>query len=269
MSIAWENSNPTSAVTTSCGGTAPLCFNGTDGDVVTTPSGGTPNYTVLWNDTLGTASAVSGLSSGTYTATITDANGWGTTCEQVLADPDSLYVNLINAIAPSCDDDDGALTADPIGGTGAYTYAWSPSGGALITIDTLSATNHTVEVTDANGCITSTDSTLINPDRPTVTLTVDSVTCFDLKDGTATATISNGLEPYTFIWSTGTNGGGNAGDYDITRLDTGLVIIDVLDASNCPLSDNKIVYELTLLTVTVTDAQNLCLEDSLATITAT
>lgn len=50
------------------------CSGGSDGSVSATPSGGTPSYTYSWSNA-GTTATVSGLSAGTYTVTVTDANG--------------------------------------------------------------------------------------------------------------------------------------------------------------------------------------------------
>ncbi len=66
--------------------------------------------------------------------------------------------------AASCGAIDGSATATPSGGTGAYTYLWTPGGGNGATASNLTAGNYTVTVTDANGC--------------TVTAAGDSNQCF-------------------------------------------------------------------------------------------
>jgi len=54
----------------------PTCMSGLDGSVSANVTGGTPNYSYLWNDSLAsTTASIVGLGSGTYTVTITDANG--------------------------------------------------------------------------------------------------------------------------------------------------------------------------------------------------
>lgn len=73
---------PAAALTASAAFTGMLCEGGTTGTITLTVSGGTPNYTYLWTAGGGgiipsgqsTAKNLTGLVSGTYSVTITDAN---------------------------------------------------------------------------------------------------------------------------------------------------------------------------------------------------
>ena len=49
---------------------------------------------------------------------------------------------------------DGSATAIPGGGTGPYTYAWTPSGATTSTASGLCFGSHTVCVTNTGGCVT-------------------------------------------------------------------------------------------------------------------
>ncbi|MBC6994045.1 SprB repeat-containing protein, partial [Lewinella lacunae] len=51
-----------------------LCNGDTDGTLTVVVTGGTPDYTYLWSNGQTTATAT-GLAAGTYTVTVTDANG--------------------------------------------------------------------------------------------------------------------------------------------------------------------------------------------------
>ncbi len=55
------------------------------GTAQVTASGGTPPYTYLWNSGQ-TTSSIFGLCPGTYTATVTDANGCNSTISETVAD---------------------------------------------------------------------------------------------------------------------------------------------------------------------------------------
>ena len=57
-----------------------------------------------------------------------------------------------------------------------------------------------VTITDANGCI-ATDTINVNVLSP-LSIVKDSsaITCYGLNDGTASATVSGGLAPYTYLW---------------------------------------------------------------------
>src|SRR5690606_24694022 len=65
---------PSSALTASSGGqTDPT--SGNNGSAIVVASGGTPPYTYNWSPAGGTDDTATGLGAGTYTATVTDANG--------------------------------------------------------------------------------------------------------------------------------------------------------------------------------------------------
>ena len=57
----------------------------------------------------------------------------------------------------------GSATVSVAGGTGAYTYSWSPSGGSAATASGLTAGDYTVTVTDANTCSTTQSFTITQP----------------------------------------------------------------------------------------------------------
>ena len=92
----WVISSATPTGTTNAGLTLPMsagggvtdvsCNGGSDGSATVAASGGTSPYTYLWSDGQSTASA-NGLSAGTYTATITDANGCISTTTATISEP--------------------------------------------------------------------------------------------------------------------------------------------------------------------------------------
>ncbi len=55
------------------------CVGGSDGSITLAPTGGLPPYEYVWNPPMGNTHAVGGLPAGTYSVTVTDANGCDTT----------------------------------------------------------------------------------------------------------------------------------------------------------------------------------------------
>jgi hypothetical protein len=95
-----------------------------------------------------------GLGTGTYTVTVTDANGC-TTSEMVsVTEPAALAANTSSTDETVAGANDGTATAAPTGGTPPYTYSWS-SGQTTAMISGLMPGNYTVNITDANGCTTA------------------------------------------------------------------------------------------------------------------
>jgi hypothetical protein len=63
---------------------------GNDGTAAVTTSGGTAPYSITWQPGGFTTAAISGLTAGLYTVTVTDANGCGDTLEVVVGSQVSL-----------------------------------------------------------------------------------------------------------------------------------------------------------------------------------
>ena len=74
-------------VTTSTTGTDATCASCADGSALTSASGGTGGYTYSWAPSGGTNASASGLTPGTYTVTITDANGCSTASTVTIGAP--------------------------------------------------------------------------------------------------------------------------------------------------------------------------------------
>ncbi len=82
-----------SALSATCSSTNVTVPNGSDGAASVSASGGTSNYSYSWSNG-GTTASISGLSAGTYTVTVTDANGCTATC--------SAIVNAASCPVPNC-----------------------------------------------------------------------------------------------------------------------------------------------------------------------
>ncbi|HNY63124.1 MAG TPA: HYR domain-containing protein [Bacteroidales bacterium] len=129
------------------------CYGEATGSATVTVTGGTTPYTYAWshNPLLNNRTAT-GLAAGTYTVTITDANGCETTAEVTINEP-ATPLALTGAItdADCYGTHTGSIAVTITGGTQPYSYVWS-NGMATPTISGLAAGNYFVTVTDANGC---------------------------------------------------------------------------------------------------------------------
>lgn len=128
-----------------------LCFGSSDGTATATPTGGTAPYTYNWSTT-GTTSTINGLQSGQCSVTVTDANGCNYYGAAEIFEPSAMESTLVNATPASCNGaNTGSATIVGNGGTPPYTYIWD-NGHTNSTANYLSATEHFVSITDANGC---------------------------------------------------------------------------------------------------------------------
>ncbi len=127
-------------------------------------SGGIPGYTYSWNDPDNqTDSAATGLSTGTYTVTITDKNNCISKDSVTITKPPEL-VSVISTIDAGCPDiADGSAVVSVSGGVPPYTYVWNPpvGGGDSSIAKNLIKGIYLITVTDSNNC-TINDSVVIN-----------------------------------------------------------------------------------------------------------
>ncbi len=133
----------------------PSCGLSANGAVTVQASGGTPSYTFSANGvTFQSSPILSGLSVGTYSITVLDANGCTSAQEVTLQAPAALEITVVNVVGVECAGSFvGGLEVSGSGGIPGYT--WSLSGGAQQTSGAFTElTNgvYNVQITDVNGC---------------------------------------------------------------------------------------------------------------------
>jgi len=126
------------------------CHVSNDGTATVSSSGGTPPYTFSWSPSGQSTATITGLSVGTYSVMVNDANGCSATAFVTITQPAGISLTGTSTSC-TCGNNNGTATVNPSGGTPSYTYYWS-NGQSMQTITGLSAGNYSVTVTDANGC---------------------------------------------------------------------------------------------------------------------
>ena len=213
-----------------------------------------PGYTYSWAASGGTNATASGLTSGTYTVTITDLNGCIKTATTTISQPILLSVST-TFVNSSCGFANGSATATATGGTGIYTYSWAPSGGTSSTATGLAAATYTVTVTDANGCIATSSTTVNDLSGLVASITAQTnVSCFGGSNGSVTVTASGSTGPYTYSIDAGATfmGSGTFG-----TLAAGNYTIIAKDANGCTVTVNVTITEPPVLTGAITAQTNV------------
>jgi len=132
-----------------------------------TPSGSAtaipqdPTFTYAWDDPAAQSTATATmLGAGNYSVLITDSYGCDTTLTTTVGQPAALILSSVTPTNEAClGTGDGSATATATGGTAPYSYQWS-NGDTGSSITETSGT-YIVTVTDANGCLPVTGSTII------------------------------------------------------------------------------------------------------------
>jgi gliding motility-associated-like protein len=224
--------------------------NGSNNGTATINASPVGAYTYVWSPSGGNAQTASGLSPGTYTVTATNSGGCATSQTITITQPPALtatqsHVDLVCAGANT-----GSATVNPAGGTGAYTYAWTPSGGNASTANNLAAGSYTCTITDANGCTNIQTFTITSPSAIALSTSSTPSACGN-PNGTATVNALGGTGAYSYSWS---SGGGAATE---SGLIAGAYVVTVTDANGCTSSATVNVAGASTPTATITSSTNI------------
>jgi hypothetical protein len=151
----------------------------------------------------------------------------------------------------TCGLNNGSIRTTVEGGTTPYTYLWS-NGATTANVGPLASGTYHITVTDANGCFTHTFATVDPSTAPSIALTQTNVSCFGLSNGSATATVTNGIAPYTYEWSNG------ATTNVITNLVAGNYTLTVTDNLLCTTEGRVTITQPALLTTAITPIHATC-----------
>lgn len=244
----------------------PSCFGIQDGELDISISGGTPGYGVLWNGPFGFSSTdedLTGLQEGTYSLTVTDANGCIYQEDFELEEPDQIVLTL-DITEPDCDQDNGEVSAVVSGGTVAtdYTYLWFDDMGMLIgsssTIGSLAPGIYSVIVSDDNGCTATQPFTLSDSDGALTAAILDA-SCAGLLNGSIDLSFTGLVDPVTFDWSG--PGGFTATSEDIPAAGAGDYTIIATDDIGCVLVETYTIGEPDPISVSASVLDESCPDD--------
>jgi gliding motility-associated-like protein len=227
ISLTDSITNPT-AITDNITGTNENCAGDSTGSAILTVSGGTPGYTFLWSGFQASQDLLN-IPAGLYRVIITDSNG----CEHfdsiIIMQPQALQATVTVTNESCHGGNTGSVAVSVTGGTGAYTYTWSPVASATDSVSGVGAGTYYVTVTDANTCSAVDSGTVTQPLHSiTLTQTVSPVVCNSDSNGSIHITlVTGGTGGYIYNWSSGQN------TPDINNLPAGIYTISVTDANGC------------------------------------
>ncbi|NNC94369.1 MAG: hypothetical protein HKN92_02325, partial [Chitinophagales bacterium] len=211
------------------------CYGSCDGSATANISGGTHPYSYAWSNG-GNSQSISGLCSGVYSITVTDANGCTSTAIVNIQEPSPIVLSANQTNVSCFGFCDGTASISASGGTFPYSYLWS-NGSTTTSLNGLCAGSYSVTVTDDNGCIAIETVTIIEPDQLQTITSQTNVSCNGSCDGSATINTFGGIPPYSYLWSIG------ATTSSITGLCQGVYSVTVTDGNGCTSSESIFITE--------------------------
>ena len=222
------------------------CFGSCNGVATTSVSGGVTPYIYSWSNGQVTSSGTN-LCAGLYTVSATDNAGCVTSTSVNISQPTALTVT-ISPSNPKCfGASNGSALAAAIGGTPTYTYTWS-NGFIGTNITGLSAGSYGLNVMDANGCVVTSSMTLTNPPAMAASLTYTNVTCFNVCNGTAIATVTNNVGPVSYVW---TGGASPVSSQTLTSACAATYTVLATDQNSCTASVQVTITQPTQVTANI------------------
>jgi len=125
------------------------CYGGSDGYANANVSGGVSPYSYEWSNGA-TTSDITDVSAGTYTVTVTGADGCTNISSITLTELSDLAITMTITNESVVGESDGAVDITVSGGTPPYTYLWSNED-TTSSVTNLSAGDYIVTVTEATG----------------------------------------------------------------------------------------------------------------------
>ncbi len=229
------------------------CFNACNGIAVASSTNGIGAVNYVWT---GGASPVpsqtlTGACTGTFTVIATDQNTCTASAQVIITQPTQVTANITSTGSVTCfGGNNGFAVVTPGGGTGSFSYSWSPSGGNAATAGTLTAGNYVATVADGNGCTATATANILQPTAFTTTLTTTNVKCNGACDGTGNVSFTGGVGVPTFSWMPGLQSGNT-----VNSLCAGSQTVTITSNGSCV---NVITFTLTepAILTSVTSATN-------------
>lgn len=202
---------------------------GGNGRIELTVTGGEPGYDYIWSNGE-TTKDISGLTSGSYTVTVTDQLD----CEVVetfVIRGKELFIEFIvsdyNGYGVSCFGEcNGDVFADVSNAVGDLNYLWSTGETSAILGD-LCGGSYSLTVTDELGQTAEGSVLLTEPEALDVEVDVTCASSSTSTDGSAIARVNGGVPPYAYEWSNGQT------STSITDQKAGPFVLFVTDDNNC------------------------------------
>jgi len=246
---------PTVVVASITGSTNEICLGANNGTATAGGTGGSGTYTYSWNTVpVQTTQTATGLTPGTYIATVYDANLCSSTANITINPGPAMTASHTSTNVSCFGGTSGTITETILGAAGAITYNWMPgsigsqnpvglaAGTYYLTATSMGCSvNDTVIITQPTQLIASIDST-------------KNVVCNGGSDGQTYGSATGGTGALNYSWST-TPVQNTA---SAIGLPVGTYTLTVTDANLCTSTINAIITQPAPLAVNTGSIDAYC-----------
>lgn len=210
------------------------CYGGSNAKITVNQNGGTSPYTFSSDDSNYTTSNVfDNLPIGNYKYWVKDQNGCkASTSIFTITQPTDIVFSVSSKTDISCfGGNDGLVTLNTTGGVASYQYTIDNAN--YQSSNTFSGLNFglkTFGVKDQNGCVKTTNTTLLQPTALQLSISQsNNLVCNNDNTGQVTLLSSGGTTPYTYFKDNAFGQSTSA----FTGLAAGSYVFSAKDAKNC------------------------------------
>ena len=214
------------------------CFGGKDGMATVSATGGNIPYMYSWTSG-GTAATENNLTTGSYTATVTDGKGCKALAFATINQPDVLSSEM-KIQNTSCGDDNGSATVEVNGGIAPYQLKWNPLNNSKAFANNLAPGKYIVEIKDQNGCVKNDSALIASSTAINLQLSHKDILCAGDSTGAAEASISGGTPPYNFQWRRSTQ---IFNERSINNITADTYNFEVHDATGCDVKSSVVITQ--------------------------
>jgi len=200
-----------------------------NGSINLSVSGGVAPYTYLWDPLGQMTQDIGSIPAGTYTVTVTGANGCTRTAEVTISNNNpTININATIQASTTCNGMGNGSIALSVTPSGSYTFLWDYNSLTTSSIINVPAGTYNVTVSGGGSCTQEQSFTVPDvPNLPNLSATTISSTC-ELSNGSINLTVSGGVPPYTYIWAPG-----GQVTQDLNNIPEGTYDVTVTGANGC------------------------------------
>lgn len=241
-----------------------ICAGDSTGQIFIDTLYGFGSLSYTWsNDLWNGQDTIRNVAAGNYSVTVVDG------CETAVIVPitiNELHAPLTVDVQYSditCNGlVDGSIMLNALSGVAPYSYQWRDIDTTTNSLSELSSGLYYFSVSDQ--CTTISDSvSVVQPDALSVEIVSTDISCFGYIDGTASATVTGGTEPYIYNWTNGQT------SREAQNLYSGSHYLNVIDANGCTSLNSIEINQPLALQVEVETTDVLCNGDETGRIVIT